>query len=186
MKKETLQLTDDSGTAVRYEKYVAETDVSSFEYGLHYKTLCETCPEHGKRFSCPPHSPFFPEYVGKAQKAIVICVRFPREYVADLSKEKDYLALFFRKAGGLIVDTLLEYRAEGRVVAGSGPCLACGQCAAEVGLAACSKPDERIYSLESLGVNVAGLCKKVLDLDLEWSSDGRPAEHVCAVGAAFC
>lgn len=185
MKKEILQLTDDSGAALRYEKYVAETDVSGFEYGLQYKALCETCPEHGKRFSCPPHSPFFPEYVGEARKAIVICVRFPREYLADLSEEKDYLVLFFRKAGGLIVDTLLEYRAEGRVVAGSGPCLACGQCAAEAGIGACSKPDERIYSLESLGVNVAGLCKKVFDLDLEWSSDGRPAEHVCAVGAAF-
>ena len=50
---------------------------------------------------------------------------------------------------------------------------------------ACSNPDKRIYSLESLGVNVADLCKKAFDLDLEWTSDGRTAGHVCAVGAVF-
>ena len=70
-------------------------------------------------------------------------------------------------------------------MAGSGPCLACEPCAAEAGLEECSQPDKQIYSLESLGVNVAALCKKALDLDLEWSSDGRPADHVCAVGAVF-
>lgn len=185
VKKEIRELIDDSGVPIRYERYSVEADVTDFEYGLRYKGLCEACPEYGKRFSCPPRSPFFPEYIGEARKAVVVCVRFPREFFADLAGEKDFLARFFGKAGKLVVDTLLQYRAEGRVVAGSGPCLACARCAAEAGLDACSQPDKRIFSLESLGVNVALLCKTVFGLDLEWSSDNRPAEHVCAVGAAF-
>ena len=40
----------------------------------------------------------------------------------------------------------------------------------------------RCYSLESLGVNVAHLCKKAFDLDLEWASDGLAPGHVCTAG----
>jgi len=185
LKKETLELVDDSGANITYERYASSVDVSDFESGMQYKGLCTACPEHGKRLSCPPYSPSFPEYIGKAQRARVVCVRFPHEYFGRLAIDKNYLTRFFRKAGSLLADILLDYRSKGYVIAGSGPCLACERCAGDAGLEACSKPDKRIYSLESLGVNVADLCKKAFDLDLEWSSDGRTAGHVCAVGAVF-
>jgi predicted metal-binding protein len=185
LKKEMLELVDDSGANITYERYTNSVDVSDFECAIQYKELCAACPEHGKRLSCPPFSPSFPEHVGKAQRARVICVRFPREYFSHLASDKDYLTRFFRKAGSLLADILLDYRAKGYVIAGSGPCLACERCASDAGLETCSKPDKQIYSLESLGVNVAALCKKAFDLDLEWSSDGRAADHVCAVGAVF-
>jgi predicted metal-binding protein len=185
MNKEILELTDDAGAIVRYEHYSAEMDVADFEYDIRYKELCGACPEQGRRFSCPPYSPFFPDYIEKAEKANVFCVRFPREFFSGLAEGEDFLTRFFRKAGNLLVDTLLQYRGRGLIVAGSGPCLACDPCAAERGLDKCPYEEKRMYSLESLGVNVAGLCKKAFDLDLEWSSEGRPAEHVCAVGAAF-
>ena len=183
--KETLEFTDESGARIPYEKYSAEMDVADLLYGPEYKELCGACPEHGKRLSCPPYSPFFPEYVGKTRRATVICVRFPHEFFAHSASEKDYLTRFFGKAGKLLVASLLDFRARGRVVAGSGPCLACKECAAESGSQSCPYPDRQIYSLESLGVNVADLCKKAFDLDLEWSSGDRHADHVCAVGAAF-
>lgn len=185
LRREVLELVDDSDTRIPYERYSKGVDVSDFEYGLQYKGLCAACPEHEKRFSCPPYSPSFPEHIGKAQRAWVVCVRFPGEYFARLASDTDYLTRFFKKAGGLLADVLLDYRTKGYTIAGSGPCLACKQCAAEAGLSTCSQPDKQIYSLESLGVNVAALCKKAFDLDLEWSSDGRPAGHVCAVGAVF-
>lgn len=185
MKKETLEHIDESGARIAYERYSTEMKVSDLVYALEYKKLCEACPEHGKRLSCPPYSPFFPDYLGPAQRATVVCVRFPGDYFAHLSSQKDYLTRFFRKAGSLLIAELLGFRAEGRIIAGSGPCLACEPCAAESGLKACLQPDKRIYSLESLGVNVADLCRKAFDLDLEWASEGRVANHVCAVGAAF-
>lgn len=45
--------------------------------------------------------------------------------------------------------------------------------------------DERIYSLESLGVNVVALVNKSLDISLDWSSNEITASFVCAVGAVF-
>lgn len=184
-RKELFEIIDESGKSVQYEKYEATLSISDFEWGVQYKDLCKACPEYGKRFSCPPHSPFFPEQKGEAHRAIVICVRFPGEYFSNLSTEKDYLTRFFRKAGKVLVEVLLGYRSKGHVIAGSGPCLACEPCAAQEGLEKCLKPDKQIYSLESLGVNVAALCKRAFNLDLEWGADGRPAGHVCAIGAVF-
>ena len=98
LKKEALELVDGSETRIPYERYSCGVNVADFEYGLHYKGLCAACPEHGKRFSCPPYSPFFPEYIGKAHRAWVVCVRFPGEYFARLASDKDYLTRFFKKA----------------------------------------------------------------------------------------
>jgi hypothetical protein len=72
-----------------------------------------------------------------------------------------------------------------RNIAGSGPCLACGECALSAGSDRCEKPEQRIYSLESLGINVVGLLKRYLDMELGWSTDGQHADFVCAVGAVF-
>jgi predicted metal-binding protein len=185
LKREELELVDDSGNRIAYERYTNSVPLADFVYGLQYKDLCGACPEHGKRLSCPPHSPFFPDYIGKAREALVICVRFPGESFPNLGPDKDALTRYFRQAGGVLVDILLDYRSKGYVIAGSGPCLACAQCAAKKGLKVCSKPDRQIYSLESLGVNVAHLCKKAFDLDLEWTSDGLAPGHVCTVGAVF-
>jgi len=185
LKKEMLEFVDDSGTRITYERYTNDVCVSDFEYGPRYKQLCGACPEHGKRLSCPPHSPFFPDYVSKAQKAHVICVRFPAENFASLGRDKDCLTGYFRKAGGVLVDILLGFRSQGYVIAGSGPCLACEHCAGEAGSEVCPRPDRQVYSLESLGVNVADLCKRAFDLDLEWSSGSLAARHVCTVGAVF-
>ncbi len=77
LRREVLELVDDSDTRIPYERYSKGVDVSDFEYGLQYKGLCAACPEHEKRFSCPPYSPSFPEHIGKAQRAWVVCVRFP-------------------------------------------------------------------------------------------------------------
>jgi predicted metal-binding protein len=78
-----------------------------------------------------------------------------------------------------------HYRNEGKVVAGSGPCLACERCSLETGESACSQPEKKIYSLESLGVNVVGLLKKVFSIDLEWDSEEEKAPTACSVGAVF-
>ncbi len=182
---ETPDHIDDSGKRIPYERYVRVVSLARIDYGHQYKHLCEACPEYGKRFSCPPHSPFFPQYVDSARWAKVICVRFQQKHFGHLASHKKHLTHFFRKAGRVLVDALVEYRKQGYVIAGSGPCLACEQCAAEAGQECCSRPDGPIYSLESLGVNVAHLCKEAFGLDLEWSSVGGQAGHVCAVGAVF-
>ena len=85
----------------------------------------------------------------------------------------------------MLREELERHRNEGKVVAGSGPCLVCERCSLEMGESTCSRPEKRIYSLESLGVDVIGLLKKAFDIDLEWDSEEEKAPTVCSVGAVF-
>ena len=85
----------------------------------------------------------------------------------------------------MLVVELLAKRGEGHVVAGSGPCLACEPCSLAEDDVMCRYPDKRVYSLESLGVDVAALVGSCFDFDLEWSDDEKKPGRVCAVGAFF-
>ena len=185
MKKETLELVEETGKHIAYERFESIVSLTRFEYGDRYKHLCEPCPEYGKRFSCPPHSPYFPEFVASARKARVICIRFDARHFGHLASDEKWLTDFFRRAGKALVGSLLQSRKKGRVIAGSGPCLLCEKCAAETGGTKCARPGGPVYSLESLGVNVADLCRKAFGIDLEWHSESRKERHVCAVGAVF-
>jgi predicted metal-binding protein len=185
LKKKKLEHIDEAGVRIAYERYVSIVSLARFEYGRSLQNLCEPCPEYGKRFSCPPHSPYFPRFVEGTSRARVICVRFHARHFGYLASDERYLAHFFRTAGRVLVGSLLDFRKKGRVIAGSGPCLLCQPCAAEEGHKECVRPDGPVYSLESLGVNVADLCKKAFDIDLEWHSECLPERHVCAVGAVF-
>ncbi len=66
---------------------------------------------------------------------------------------------------------------------GSGPCRFCAECAAEKGKGECLFPDKRIYSLESLGVNVVALVRESMGFDLDWSGTADASGYVSAVGA---
>jgi predicted metal-binding protein len=179
-----LEHTDGSGSTLFYEEHERVVEAGAIEHGKRYKDSCRPCPKYGKNLACPPHSPTFLEYVGAGKKARVLCIRVPQDYFNHLPFEDRYRACF-RQARSLLSETLLGYRDKGQVIAGSGPCLACEECALLTGSIQCEKPEEKIYSLESLGINVIGLVKRHFDMDLEWSMDGRHADFVCAVGAAF-
>jgi len=88
-------------------------------------------------------------------------------------------------AKGILTGELLKYREQGFIIAGSGACQACDICAVEHGRQNCRKPREKIYSLESLGVNVISLVKRCLDINLDWSGHEHTADFVSAVGAVF-
>jgi len=182
MRVEIHEYIDDSGATVYYERHETALTLSGFDHGKEYKALCEACPKHGKNLSCPPYSPRFQNYVGNAKMGRVICVRFPTEHFHQSIPEERYRSCF-RKARSLLVAELLDYRRQGHTVVGSGACLACEECAVEAGDEECKKPEKRIYSLESLGVNVITLTQKCFNIDLEWSGGDHLADFVCALGA---
>lgn len=84
-----------------------------------------------------------------------------------------------------MVDELLNHREHGYLVAGSGFCLACDVCAVEEGSDKCLKPNKRIYSLESLGVNLTALTQQCFGFELEWSASDHTSDFVCSLGAIF-
>ena len=107
-----------------------------------------------------------------------------QEYFRNVTQEKIYRECF-RKARSILVEELLSYRKQGCLVAGAGFCLACDVCAVEKGSDNCKKPDKKIYSLESLGVNLIALTKRCFGFDLEWSVNDHAADFVCSLGAIF-
>lgn len=180
---EVLEHLDESGNSIYLERYERFLPPGEFDHGV-YKHNCEACRSYGKNLACPPYSPIFSQYIGDAKTARVICLRIPLEYFDQIITEEKYRA-GFRTVRRLLTDELLGYREKGYVIAGSGKCLACEQCSIETGDENCKYPERKVYSLESLGVNVIPLVKRSFNLDLEWSEDGRSASFVSSVGAVF-
>lgn len=166
---------------IAHEKHSGIVDVADIEHGNSFKELCRDCPTYGKNLACPPHSPSFLEFAGKAIRAEVICVRVPRP---DGAKDEKVVEIF-REAGDILNRMLLAYRASGHRIAGSGPCRVCEQCAGESGQETCRRTDDRVYSLESLGVNVVALAKAACTIDIEWASGSGKTAFISAVGAVF-
>jgi predicted metal-binding protein len=179
----TDRIADRDGAGA-YETYSGIVNVAEIEHGSGFKELCRPCPTYGRNLACPPHSPSFEEFAGSAVAARVICVRLPQPdagcKAADRKTEEA-----FREAGDILKGMLLEYRAAGRRIAGAGPCRSCAQCAGENGQDACRRTDDRIYSLESLGVNVVALSRRACGIDIEWASGSRKTAFIAAVGAVF-
>jgi predicted metal-binding protein len=174
----------DSETVLVYEQFEMTIPTAQFDQAQKYKLACEACPQQGKNFSCPPYSPTFQEYLGGLKTARVICIRIPQEVFHFLPAEKRYRRCFL-KARDLLVKELVDYREKGFRVAGSGACQACTVCAIQEGFENCQKPDQRIYSLESLGTNLIALTKRCFDFELEWNSQDHSADFVCSIGAVF-
>lgn len=175
---------DASGATLYYERYEAILPISSFDHAEKYKIACEACHKFGKNFACPPYSPYFLEYLDAQNYAKVLCIRMPQEYFRNEIQEKIYRKCF-RKARSILVEELLSYRKQGYLVAGSGFCLACDICTVEEGADSCKKPNKKIYSLESLGVNLTTLTKSCFGFDLEWSANEQTSDFVCSLGAVF-
>jgi predicted metal-binding protein len=169
---------------LRIFKYQNRLSIAVVEYSARIKRECETCKNYQRNFSCPPHSPFFPAHAGGAREIEVLCYRTPLIKAGNIpSGEAARLA--FTRVRGLLLAELMAARAAGHVIAGSGACSVCQTCAGEAVTEACRSPANRIYSLESLGVNVAALSEKAFQLKLEWSDEKQVARFVSAIGAVF-
>lgn len=184
IKTEVLKNTDANGAEYYIEHFETTIQVSEIDSSEKYKVACEPCKKYGKNLACPPYSPTFEEYIKGSKKTKIICYRIPIEQFPEIITEDRYHNAF-RKVRGLLTDELLRHRKKGYIVAGSGTCLACEQCAIELGKHKCKHPLKRIYSLESMGVNVVSLTEKAFGFKLEWSGCDSAADFVSAVGAVF-
>jgi predicted metal-binding protein len=168
-----------------FEQYETIIPISSIEYSDRNKAACEACRKYGKNFACPPFSPGLREFLTTQRHAKIIAVRMPQEYFRQVIQENIYWDSC-EKAEALLKEELLRYREKGHLIAGAGACSSCEVCGAEQGLDRCQKQDDRIFSLESMGVNIAALVKRSFDFDLAWSEKGQITNFVCSTGAVFC
>lgn len=127
---EVLKHTDANGAEYYIEHFETSLKVSEIDASEKYKVACEPCNKYGKNLACPPYSPALFDYIKDCKTAKVICYRIPLEQFPEIITEERY-HVAFRKVRGLLTDELLRYRKKGHIVAGSGTCLACEQCAIE-------------------------------------------------------
>ncbi|MDH3974760.1 MAG: DUF2284 domain-containing protein [Deltaproteobacteria bacterium] len=167
-----------------FERHEATIPVSHFDFRMQFKDNCLNCPEYGKNLSCPPHSPGFKDFIGGLEQAKVICLRLSLDKLGHLPVERRARAAHDMLSSSL-TDILLKERRAGYLIAGAGACNACRECPLEKGGRVCVKPEEQIFSLESLGVNISSLLEKCFHLKLEWLKLHHEARHICAVGALF-
>jgi predicted metal-binding protein len=184
LKIELVKYRTDSDRTYYYERYETTMAVSDFEYGQEFKRYCQECSNYQKNLSCPPYSPYFPDYVGESTRARVICLRIPLAYYNQPTILESCDACFLEMKG-VLESELLDYRKQGLIIAGSGACLNCKRCAIVKGREVCKRPEKQIYSLESLGVNIASLMTQCFNISLEWSSEQQAANFICVVGAVF-
>lgn len=167
-----------------FERYEATIPVSDFDFRIEYKNNCINCPEYGKNLSCPPYSPGFQDFIGHRKMAKIICLRTPLDYFDHLPEEKRARTAY-DEMSFLLDEILMKERSQGRLVAGAGACKACRDCPIEKGEMICIKPEEQIFSLESLGVNISSLLERCFQIKLEWMKSRHAARHICSVGALF-
>ena len=181
---EFLEYTGTSGNTFFYERYKRIIAVSEFSYSPANKDFCRDCDMHGRNLACPPYSPFFPDYIADAAESLVICIRVPSDRTEHPLLTERY-EICYREASELLVQELLAYRKLGYIVAGAGACTGCARCAVLNSDSECINPQRRIYSLESMGVNVVDLARRCFNIELEWSSEGYIADFISTIGAVF-
>ncbi len=179
---EIIETSKPDGVVVPGERYCGEAPVSGISSSHIVRGACEVCWHHGRNFACPPHSQFFPDWVKEHRTARVIFLRFPSD-VFEGETPQGRARACSREARYLLNLELSEYQERGFKVAGAGPCRSCEVCAAERGDSECYAPGRRIYSLESMGVNVVELVNRVFGIDLDW--EGAEGSMLGAVGCVF-
>ncbi len=172
------------GVTLRCRRYSCSVPVSDLVVQPAVRDACSACPQYGRQFSCPPHSPVLTDYVGDATHARVVCLRLPLDHL-DAPDPALRQRLGVYQGQRLLADEILAARVQGHGIAGCGACPSCPTCSAAEGEAACRLPEQRIYSLESLGVNVVELLRHCFAIDLEWGGPDAEVSAVHAVGAVF-
>lgn len=186
IKSEVVERIDANGVSYLIERFERLVSVGDIEYRRDNKIGCEACPRYARgNLACPPHSPYFPEYIGNAVSARVLSYRVYLDHVREVPGEPKYRTAHML-VRGFLVEELYQYRKRGCIIAGAGACLVCKECVAETGGNVCREPSRLVYSLESLGINLVSLSKNVLGLRLQWGGGELEAEHVVAMGAVFC
>lgn len=146
--------------------------------------LCEVgCINYKKKYSCPPFSPAFDKFSCEFSFLNVFCYRV---WLNQYSDATPYNRV---RASNAVIKSLLDkelygYIEDGFSVVGSGSCRACKPCGAKDNVK-CKKPKKRIYSLESLGVDVGQLVQECFGFDLEWYKKGKAQQYTCVVGGVL-
>jgi predicted metal-binding protein len=156
-------------------KEIPVKDILQFENKSLFDDMCKSgCKNYNKKCSCPPYSPSFTVY----SKNYDMC----KVYLMYIDmKQFNYFnghGYFKVKVGNGILKPLMDKMLfnyseskNGRIIT-SGSCRSCNKC----GLP-CKKPNKRIYSFESMGINVSELSEFIFNHKLLWYKNKTIPEY---------
>lgn len=155
------------------------------------RAFCLQCPGYGKTWSCPPFD-FDPRIVSdgfKSVKLMATTIEFD-ESTRDACKTSEQSSVMGREAIQEVWKTLLPslYEME-RQSPGSRcftfRCSLCPEGCTRPEGKPCRRPEKMRHSLESVGFDIVAMTRDLLDINLEWSSDGSLPKHLTLVTALF-
>ncbi len=156
------------------------------------RSYCLQCPGFGKTWSCPPFD-FDPRSVSDGFKTVKLMgttLEFDEQTRAACTTA-DESAAMGREAMQEVWKSLLPrlYEME-RENPGSRcftfRCSICPEGCTRPEGKPCRHPELLRHSLESVGFDIVAMTRELLDIDLEWSTDGRLPKHITLVTALFC
>lgn len=156
------------------------------------ENLCTQCPSFGNLWSCPPYG-FDAATVSDGFKAVTLMgttIAFDDDTVKAChgakAKSRQVATLAMEKLWQTLLPELMERE---RLLPGSRVftfrCRLCPEgCTKPMGKP-CRHPDKMRHSLEAVGFDVSAAAHDLLDIDLEWSSDGSLPRHITLITALF-
>ena len=143
--------------------------------------LCKSgCPNYGNKWSCPPFSPSYTEFIGSYNQLWLWLM-----YV-DLSQfsyiKNDYLKV---KAANSILKSRIDKFLRtlslkyGKFIS-TGSCRLCKPCKCKLHRA-CAHEDKMSFSFESLGVDVGKMVETYLRHELLWYSKGKFPQYTSVI-----
>lgn len=169
---------------IQYSMQTIDTAALSLRKYQDISTLhdcCKSgCQNFGKKWSCPPFSPQYEEFIRNYKYIKVILLK------AELTQfsyiKNDYLKI---KAANTILKsridkTLRYYKSSDINYISTGSCRLCKKCKRKDNLP-CAHPELMSYSFESLGINVCRLTEDLFDTELLWYSKNNLPQYTCVV-----
>lgn len=139
---------------------------------------CAPCPDHGRVWSCPPHTEPTLERLPAWDHAVLVFGRI----AVEPGSSQERMITGFHEARKVFRSRLLEAEEAGTTALVAGYCQGCEVCARPN---PCPDPSALRYSLEALGFDVTGLFAGIARQRIHWPEEGLP-ESLLAVGALLC
>lgn len=160
----------------RTTKHISKKDLFEYYKPKLVQGYCESCPNYGKIWSCPPLAVDAETYLSAYEHVLLI---------GDEIFKTDGIPIntSFQEARQVLGNQLIELSGNTDLeVLIAGNCYCCKSCQREENKS-CIYENKCKYSLESLGFLVSDISEKVLEIPLKWGQSGEEPPSLVAVAA---
>ena len=152
-----------------------------YEEKKKFDLLCKNgCPNYNKKWSCPPLSPSYSNFVSEYENIIIVVFSTKLDQFHYI--KNDYLKV---KAANTIMKSRIDkvlrsFVSNDRYYISTGSCRMCKPCKRKLNQP-CAHPGEMTFSFEALGINVSEMVSDLFDFELKWYKKNSLPEYTSVV-----